>query len=155
MLELADCSLYELPEREGPSTCTATIFLLGGGKTNKTGNKEYMGALRHKDPILCVVGALAILFFWRWHLAGEAPPNFKSRKSWYKTKLLVGKNKDSKITYPTQYQDVIRAFEESGIVSQKVTHAPRKQGANAADEHGVAESHVSYYFRFIKRLIAN
>ena len=124
MLELADCSLYELPEREGPSTCIATTFLLSGSKTNKTSNKEYIGALRHKDPVLCAVGALAMLFFWRWHLARDAPPNFKSRKSWYKTKLLVGKNKDSKITYPTQYQDFIRAFEESSIVSQKVTYAP-------------------------------
>ena len=124
MLELADCSLYKLLEREGPSTCLATIFLISSGKTNKTGNKEYIGALRYKDPILCAVGALAMLFFQRWHLSGEAPPNFKSRKSWYKTKLLVGKNKDLKITYPTQYQDVIRAFEESDIVLQKVTHAP-------------------------------
>ena len=145
MLELANCSLLELLEREGPSTCIATIFLLSGGKTNKTSNKEYIGALRHKDLVLYAIGALAMLFFQQWHLAGEAPPNFKSRKSWYKTKLLVGKNKDSKITYPTQYQDVIHAFEESGIVSKKVTHAPRKQGAGLADEHGVAESHVSYY----------
>ena len=144
MLELADCLLFELLEREGPSACIATIFLLGSGKTNKTSNKEYIGALRHKDPVLCTVGALAMLFFWQWHLAGEAPPDFKSRKSWYKTKLLVGKNKDSKITYPTQYQDVIHAFEESGIISKKVTHAPRKQGANSANEHSVAKGYVSY-----------
>jgi hypothetical protein len=39
----------------------------------------------------------------------------------------------------------MRAFEESGITSKKVTHAPRKQGAHSADEHGVGESHVSYY----------
>ena len=65
MLELANYSLYKLLEREGPSTCLATIFLIGGGKTNKTSNKEYIGALRYKDPILCAVGALAILFFWR------------------------------------------------------------------------------------------
>ena len=145
MFELANCSLYELPKREGPSTYIATVFLISSSKTNKTSNKEYIGALRYKDLVLCAVGALAMLFFWRWHLAGEVPPDFKSRKSWYKTKLLVGKNKDSKITYPTQYQDVIRAFEESGITSKKVTHASRKQGAGLADEHGVAESHVSYH----------
>ena len=145
MLELADCSLYKLPEREGPSTCIATIFLLGSSKTNKTGNKEYIGALHYKDPVLCTVSTLAILFFWQWHLGGKVLPNFKSRKSWYKTKLLVGKNKDLKITYPTQYQDVIRAFEESGIISKKVTHTPRKQGTLAADEHRVSESYISYY----------
>ena len=126
MLELANCSLLELLEREGPSTYIATIFLLSSGKTNKTGNKEYISALRHKDLVLYTIGALAMLFFQQWHLAGKAPPNFKSKKSWYKTKLLVGKNKDSKITYPTQYQDVMHAFEESGIISKKVTHAPRK-----------------------------
>ena len=63
MLELADCSLYKLLKREGPSTCTATIFLLGSGKTNKTSNKEYIGALCYKDPVLCTVSALAMLFF--------------------------------------------------------------------------------------------
>jgi len=63
MLKLADCSLLKLLEKEGLSTCIATIFLLGGGKTNKTGNKEYISALRHKDLVLYTIGALAMLFF--------------------------------------------------------------------------------------------
>ena len=72
------------------------------------------------------------------------PPNFKSRKSWYKTKLLVGKNKDLKITYLTQYQDVIYAFEELGITLKKVTYALQKQSASYTNEHSVAKGYVSY-----------
>jgi hypothetical protein len=36
-----------------------------------------MGSLRHKDPLFYTKGALAQLFFWRWHITGEAPPSFR------------------------------------------------------------------------------
>ena len=63
MFELANCSLYKLLKRKSPSTYIATVFLISSSKTNKTSNKEYIGALCHKDLVLCAVGALAMLFF--------------------------------------------------------------------------------------------
>jgi hypothetical protein len=54
-----------------------------------------MGAMRHKDPYLCTMGALAQYLFWRWHISGELQPSFKRRKDWYNTKLLVGDDKDT------------------------------------------------------------
>lgn len=139
-LELADLSLDEMPKSEGPSACFAVQYMITGGKTNKTGKKDFMAAIRHKDPTLCSMGALAQLLFWRWHLAGEAIPDFSSRTSWYNTKLLVGKDKKVKISYPTQYADTWRVFEEAGILSYTITHAARGSAAMSADKAGVNES---------------
>ena len=62
-MELADLSLLDYPATEGPTTCGCLVSLLQDGKMNKTARKEFMGALRHKDPLLCTQGALAQLFF--------------------------------------------------------------------------------------------
>lgn len=62
-MELADLSLLDYPITEGPTTCGYLISLLQDGKMNKTARKEFMDALRHKDPLLCTQGALAQLFF--------------------------------------------------------------------------------------------
>jgi Centromere DNA-binding protein complex CBF3 subunit, domain 2 len=70
-MELADLSLFDYPSSEGPSQCGCLVSLLRNGKMNKTAKKEFMGALRHKDPLLCTQGALAQLLFWRWHVVGE------------------------------------------------------------------------------------
>jgi hypothetical protein len=75
-MELADLSLLDYPASEGPTPCSCLVSLLQDGKLNKTAWKEFMGALRHRDPLLCTQGALAQLLFWRWHVSGEAPPSF-------------------------------------------------------------------------------
>ncbi|KAF5702735.1 high-osmolarity-induced transcription factor [Fusarium mundagurra] len=76
-MELADLSLLDYPSSEGPTPCGCLVTLLRDGKLNKTAKKEFMGALRHKDPLFCTQGALAQLFFWRWHVAGEPSPSFR------------------------------------------------------------------------------
>ena len=74
---LSDMSLVELPKQEGPQPCQALLFLLSEGKTNKVGRKEYMGSMRHKDPLLCSHSALAQYLFWRFHVSGEDAPSFQ------------------------------------------------------------------------------
>jgi hypothetical protein len=93
-IELADLSLLDYPAAEGPTTCGCLVSLLQDSKMNKTARKEFIGALRHKDPLLCTQGALAQLFFWRWHVAGEAPPTFRYRSDWYRIKVLVGQDRE-------------------------------------------------------------
>src|ERR1700712_490804 len=78
-----------MPEQEGPQACMALLFLLREGKTNKVGRKEFMGSFRHKNPLLCSHSALAQYLFWRFHISGEEPPSFHSRKAWYDIRLLV------------------------------------------------------------------
>jgi hypothetical protein len=58
-MELVDLSLLDYLAVEGPTTCGYLVSLLQDGKMNKTAWKEFMGALRHKDPLLCTQGALA------------------------------------------------------------------------------------------------
>jgi hypothetical protein len=79
--ELADLALLSYPPTEGPTPCRAVVFTISKGKTNKSGKKQFMGALRHKNPLLCSQGAMAQYFFARWSLGGERPPDFKSRRS--------------------------------------------------------------------------
>jgi hypothetical protein len=147
--ELADLSLLEWPKHHGPTPCFGIILKISNGKTNKYGKMEYMGALRHKDPLLCTIGATAQYFFWRWHCSGESPPSFRRRQDWYRLKLLCGEKPDAKISYATQYECTWKAFANACINSVKKTHVMRGCGARAAELHGVAESQVSPAFLLI------
>lgn len=62
-MELADLSLLDYPSTEGPMQCGCLVLLLQNGKMNKTAKKEFIGSLRHKNPLLYTQGALAQLFF--------------------------------------------------------------------------------------------
>jgi len=97
-MELADLSLLDYPSSEGPTPCGCLVTLLRDGKLNKTVKKEFMGALRHKDPLFCTQGALAQLFFWRWHVAGELSPSFRRRQDWYQIKVLVGRDREQELS---------------------------------------------------------
>jgi hypothetical protein len=142
-MELADLSLLEYPPAEGPTPCHCLVTLLQDGKMNKTARKEFMGSLRHKDPLLCTQGALAQLLFWRWHVAGEAPPSFRCRSDWYRIKVLVGQNCEQELSYPTQLQETWRVFGAAGIISSKKTHLPRRIGAQSAETYGTSLAQIS------------
>ncbi|RKK06602.1 hypothetical protein BFJ65_g18500 [Fusarium oxysporum f. sp. cepae] len=142
-MELADLSLLDYPSSEGPTPCGCLATLLRDGKLNKTAKKEFMGALRHKDPLLCTQGALAQLFFWRWHVAGESPPSFRRRQDWYRIKVLVGRDREQELSYPTQLQETWRIFGAAGLVASKKTHLPRRVGAQDAETHGTSLAQIS------------
>jgi hypothetical protein len=142
-MELADLSLLDYPSTEGPTPCGCLVSLLQDGKMNKTAKKEFMGSLRHKDPLLCTQGALAQLLFWRWHIAGEAAPTFRRRQDWYKIKLLVGRDREQEMSYPTQLQDTWRIFGAAGVISSTKTHLPRRVGAQDAETHGTSLAQIS------------
>lgn len=142
-MELADLSLLDYPQTEGPTTCGCLVSLLQDGKMNKTAKKEFMGSLRHKDPMFCTQGALAQLLFWRWHIAGEAPPSFRSRQDWYRIKVLVGQNREQELSYPTQLQETWRVFGAVGLATSKKTHLPRRAGAQAAETYGTSLAQIS------------
>ena len=98
-----------------------------------------MAAMRHEDPKVCTMGALAQYLFWRWHISSEEEPCFRQRRDWYRLKLLVGRNREEEITYPTQLNDIYEVFGAAGIHSVKKTHAMRGSGARGAELHGVSE----------------
>lgn len=141
--ELPDLGLLSFPSTEGASQCFGVAQTLTNGKTNKWGKKQFMGAMRHKDPLLCSMGALAQYLFWRWHTNREEPPCFDKRSSWYNTKLLVTTDPTTEMTWKTQYDDIIYAFGETGINSAHITHGGRISGAREAELHGCGEGQIS------------
>jgi len=57
-IKLTDLSLLDYPSTEGPTLCGCLVSLLQDSKMNKTVKKEFMGSLRHKNPLLYTQGAL-------------------------------------------------------------------------------------------------
>ena len=111
-------------------------------RSNKFGKIEYMGAMRHKDPMLCTIGAATQYLFWRWHCSGESPPSFWQRRDWYRVKVLHGEKLDGKISYATQYECTWKAFAGACINSVTKTHVMRGCRAQLHELHGVSESQV-------------
>jgi hypothetical protein len=101
-MELANLFMLDYPPSKGLTPCGCLVSLLQDSKINKTARKEFISALRYKDPMLCTQGALAQLFFWRWYIAGEAPSFFRQRKDWYRIKVLVGRDREQELSYLTQ-----------------------------------------------------
>jgi hypothetical protein len=142
--ELADLSCRLLPKQEGTTPCYMAMLCISNGKTNKFGKKQYGGVLRHRDPLLCTISALAMYFFYRWHTSKEPTPTFRERKDWYNTKVLVGSDPDKPIAFRQQFDDIRSLFTDLSIVSEMVTHAPRKGGAQSAEFHCVPGEDVSF-----------
>jgi hypothetical protein len=144
--ELSECAAQLWPASEGPSACHVFVIQSLKSKTNPTGNKYYMGAMRHKDPMLCTMGALAQYLVWRWHISGEPAPNFQSRSDWYRLKLLVGEEPTTELSYTTQYDCCLACFEEASVTTDGVTHCMRGCGARLAEVLGVGEGQASVFF---------
>jgi Centromere DNA-binding protein complex CBF3 subunit, domain 2 len=83
--ELADLYSVLLPDKG--SEYLGLVLRTSVGKTIPLALKGnlrmqyYHAALRHRDPVLCSVDALAHWFVLRWEIYGETPPDFRRRKS--------------------------------------------------------------------------
>jgi len=147
--ELADLCSVLLPD-EG-SECLGLVLRTSVGKTIPLalgGNlrmQHYHAALRHRDPVLCPVGALAHWLVFRWEITGETPPDFRRRESWYNTKVLPGKlsQAQKEMSDDTQRSWFLPALEAVAIDSSKVIHAPRRSIARLADMWEVPADQVS------------
>ncbi|KAK3898183.1 transcriptional activator of glycolytic enzymes-domain-containing protein, partial [Staphylotrichum tortipilum] len=102
------------------------------------------GALRSRDPGICLLGALAFYLLFRWDLAPEPFPDFGSPPHWYSTRLIkaAGTDPSAGISYNTQRSWVSRAFDYAGVVSAKKTHAGQSSGAKTAELRGVSEAQI-------------
>ena len=153
--ELADLCSVLLPD-EG-SECLGLVLRTSVGKTIPLalgGNlrmQHYHAALRHRDPILCPVGALAHWLVLRWEICGETPPDFRRRESWYTTKVLPGKLSlaQKEISDDTQRNWILPALEAVAVDSSKVIHAMRQSMARLADMWEMPADQVSIFFIFL------
>lgn len=85
-LELPDLFTMLL-ENEGSKPCYAFVMIMRQGKTNQFNKLEYGSSMRNKNVKICSHGALALMFFGRFHLQGEPFPDFSSPRNWYDTKV--------------------------------------------------------------------
>lgn len=141
----------------------AWVMAMDHGKTNQYGRTEYAGAFRQKDPLVCVVGALALYFFWRFDVCGEDLPNFTDNEQLYvcpqtsfiadiltflsfllsnPIKLLKGGDRTKPMSYTTQNKAFKAAFKACNIATTKVTHAGRGSGVRMAESNGVGEAQL-------------
>ncbi|KAI9481581.1 MAG: hypothetical protein EXX96DRAFT_608258 [Benjaminiella poitrasii] len=87
-----------------------------GGKTNQEHQKLYSGVISYKNVQTCAFGAVGFYLFHRFHVKGEAFPDFSTNQNWFKIKLTRGRQADKSVSYNTQLTSVNNAFAAVGIV---------------------------------------
>jgi len=53
--ELADMFVMQLPTESASQECWCWVIVFDNGKTNSSGKKQYLGALRNRDFRICVI----------------------------------------------------------------------------------------------------
>lgn len=142
-IEISDLFTFEFTG-EGPTRCMPLILTTRGGKQNQHGRLETAGALRNRDPMICILGAIAFYLLARWDLSIEPFPDFESRPKWYDIRLIKGIGSDPKkpLSYNSQQDWVVKAFGYAGVSSNKKTHVGRSSGAKTAELKGVSEAQI-------------
>lgn len=124
--ELCDFHYTNLPN-EGTQPATALCLSIDIDKTQQTGKKMSMGAMRSKDYRLCSQGALAMYLFHRRQVVGEPFPDLSNPKKWYNIKLLatretVGEGCLKAMGYNTHLASVNALFKAASIKSLSLIH---------------------------------
>jgi hypothetical protein len=72
--EISDIFTFEF-KGEGPTRCMPLIYTTRAGKQNQHGRLETAGALRNRNPLICMLSGLAFYLLSRWDLTDEAFPD--------------------------------------------------------------------------------
>ena len=59
----------------GPDACICLCILSKQGKANQMGKLEYGYMFTGREASSCGIGALALWLYFRYHVAGETPPD--------------------------------------------------------------------------------
>jgi hypothetical protein len=145
-IKISDLFTFEFTD-EGPSRCMPLIVTRLAGKQNQYGRLEIAGALRNRDPSICILGAVAFYLLYRWDLSSEGFPDFRTRPSWYDIKVIkgghgAGSDPAQPVAYNTQRDWITRAFTYAGITSNKKTYVGRSSGVKIAELKGINESQI-------------
>ncbi|KAF5312044.1 hypothetical protein D9619_002517 [Psilocybe cf. subviscida] len=129
----------------------ALVVYSNQGKENTTGRADEQGALRHRIPELCCIGALGFYFFALFHIEQQDVPNFEpdySRpdagdlgfREWYYLFLFKGCNKseNSRMSYSNHRKSVNKMKANTGIHIKKSTHGGRHYAVGAAAKFGAS-----------------
>ena len=118
------------------------IFTTRAGKQNQHGRLETAGALRNKNPVICMLGGLAFYLLYRWDMTEEPFPDLRQRSAWYDIRVIKGSNRTEAFSYNAQRDWVVKAFQYAGITSRKKTHIGRSSGAKTAELKGISEDQI-------------
>ena len=136
--KISDLFTFEFVN-EGPTRCFPVILTTRGGKQNQHGRLETAGALRNRKPIICLLSGLVFYLLFRWDLTDKPFPDFSQRAAWYDIQLLKSSNRAVLISYTSQRDWVVKAFDYARVASEKKTHTGRSSGAKIAELKGVSE----------------
>ncbi len=142
--EISDLFTFEFAA-EGPTRCMPLIFTTRESKQNQHGRLETIGALRHKEPMICMLSGLAFYLLYRWDLTDERFPDFNTRSAWYNIRLIkrsAGGDRQQPLSYTSQREWAAKAFEQVGVFSNKTTHIGRPSAAKLAELVGVSEEQI-------------
>jgi len=116
--EISDLFTFEF-SGEGPTRCMPLILTTRAGKQNQHGCLETAGALRNRQPVLCMLSGLAFYLLCRWDITSEPFPDFGQRAAWYDIRLIKasGVNRTAAIAYNSQRDWVVKAFTYAGVMS--------------------------------------
>jgi hypothetical protein len=141
--ELSDLFAFDF-QGEGPTRCMPLIFTTRESMQNQHGRLETIGALRHEEPLLCILSGLAFYLLYSWDLTEEQFPDFATRPAWYGNRLMkrAGGDRTQQLSYNSQQEWAAKAFEQVGIHSSKATRLGRPSGAKLAELMGVSEEQI-------------
>lgn len=78
---ISDLFLIDMDrEAIGPDLCKCLCILSKEGKHNQLSRSEYGFLFRARSPDACAIGALALWFYYRWHVDGEEAIDFFDEK---------------------------------------------------------------------------
>jgi hypothetical protein len=139
-----------------PSELTGLGCFSDKDKTNTTGQQEWSGVLRHKNPLDCAIGSIALYLFYRWQVEGLACPDFSSRRAWYFDLLSPGRgagatDKTSKKTFANAMKLGLAFL---GVPATHFLHFMRVFGVYLAAEFHVHRDSVLLMGRWLRDKLA-
>ncbi|OWY91165.1 hypothetical protein PHMEG_00040373 [Phytophthora megakarya] len=103
-------------ENEGFTECRALVMILGHGKNNQYGRREFGSCIRHRNVEVCPLGSLPCIFSF------DVPENC------YDIKVLKsGKSPATSMTYRAHYDATIKVW-RSGLAEIADCRCPTRGG---------------------------
>ncbi|VDC06782.1 unnamed protein product [Peniophora sp. CBMAI 1063] len=123
-------------------------ILADNAKHNQTGRVEEYALMRHREPLVCGVSAMAAHLFLTFRqqtpdfvpdFSGERAPVY-GKRTWYSHLVFPAdfKRPEKSLTYDAHNRRIHKMHGENNISLTKVTHAPRPTGVKIARENGAS-----------------
>ncbi len=99
-------------------------LIVRASKRNLEAKVEQSGCLRHRDPMLCNIGNLAMMLLYRWDVLHLRHPDFRNT-DWYEIPLFVDFN-DKILDRGSHSSHEKELQNKAKVYRQKITHLGRK-----------------------------